>query len=360
MKLTDQIKSLFKQLSPDEQIDLLEELSMEKKDIHRKAKDVKILECPYCKQTDIVKNGKSKGRQRYKCKICNRNFTETTGSIFQGIKEIEKFEEYKRIMLKEGLFPLKQMSSRLNISIQTSFDWRHKILSSIRAEVEKFDGITEMDDLWFQYSQKGRKGLDYSRKRGGSKRQGDNDFQVKMLLTMDRNQTTDLSVVRIGRLKSSDIKRKVGGKIGLSSTLVSDKHGSISAFARQNKINHINFKSSDHLADSKHHVQTVNNLASRIKAKLNHGLRGVSTKYLQNYSNWFQFFESKKNINNRLANANQTLLRNNESWNVFTNTEVFYKRFIKEYSKRTYRCPTKREWKTQLKDTESLARLFVY
>ncbi len=360
MKLSDQIKSLFKQLSANEQTTLLEELSIEKKELHRKSKNTAILGCPYCKQTDIVKNGKSKGKQRYKCKICNRNFTKITGSIFQGIKEKEKFEDYKRIMLKEGLFPLHQMSSRLNISIQTSFDWRHKILSSIKGEVKKFSGITEMDDLWFLYSQKGREGLKYSRKRGGSKRKGDNYFQVKMLLTMDRKQSTDLSVVRIGRLKSSDITRKVGGKLYSTSTLVSDKHGSISAFAKRNKIKHINFKSSDHVADSQHHVQTVNNLASRIKAKLNHSLRGVSTKYLQNYSNWFQFYESNKNSNNILNNANQILLENNDSWNIFTNAEVFYKRFIKEYSKRTYRCPTKRNWKTQIKDTAPLAKLFAY
>jgi len=125
-------------------------------------------------------------------------------------------------MIKEGLLPLKQMSSRLGISIQTAFDWRHKILSSITSETENFDGITEIDDLWFLYSQKGRQGLKYSRKRGGSKRKGDNNFQVKMLVTMDRKQSTDLSVVRIGRLKSNDIKRKIGEKISKTATLVSE------------------------------------------------------------------------------------------------------------------------------------------
>lgn len=307
MTRSEQIKDLFKKLSTDQQNELLKDLRSLRNESLTNITDSTIKECPYCKQTDIIKNGKHKGSQRYLCKSCKRNFKLSTGREFYRIKKKGKFAEYKSIMIKEGLLPLKQMSSRLGISIQTSFDWRHKILSSINTGTQNFDGITEIDDLWFLYSQKGRKGLEYSRKRGGSKRKGDNNFQVKMLVTMDRNQSADLSVVRIGRLKSSDIKRKVGGKISKTATLVSDKHGSISAFAKRNNIEHINFKASDHIADNQHHVQTVNNLASRIKGKLNYALRGVSTKYLQNYSNWFQFNESSKNSDDILAEAENVL-----------------------------------------------------
>jgi len=36
-------------------------------------------------QTNIIKFGRTKaGRQRYKCKTCNRTFVETTGTIFYG------------------------------------------------------------------------------------------------------------------------------------------------------------------------------------------------------------------------------------------------------------------------------------
>ncbi len=358
MSPKEQIKGLYKELDRNQQKELLLELSSLDKRI--KLKEEEKLECRYCKNKEIIKNGKPKSFQRYKCKSCNRNFINTTVSLYQGIKKRGKLEDYKTIMLSEGMLPLKQMALRLGISIQTAFDWRHKILISLKTQPKKFYGITELDDVWFLYSQKGRKGLDYSRKRGGSKKQGDNNFQVKMLITSDRKQTKDLSIVRIGRLQSSDINRKVGEKIGKSCTLVSDKHRSISAFAKQNRLDHISFKSSDHIADSQHHVQTVNNLASRIKAKLNYVLRGVSTKYLQNYANWYQFIESNKYIDNIEGEANKTLMRNNNSWNIFTSTEVLYKKFIKQYSKRTYRCPTKRKWKAQLKNTISLTSLFYY
>ncbi len=36
------------------------------------------------------------------------------------------------------------------ISIQTSFDWRHKLLTSFsNVSVEEFQGIVESDDLFF-------------------------------------------------------------------------------------------------------------------------------------------------------------------------------------------------------------------
>jgi hypothetical protein len=41
---------------------------------------------------------------------------------------------------------------------------------------------------------------------------GGNDFQAKLLITTDRDKTTDMSLVRIGRLKKSDIQRNVSGR----------------------------------------------------------------------------------------------------------------------------------------------------
>lgn len=355
MTVSQQIKELFNKLHPDDKKVLLAELSQSESQVNRKDEDVSA--CPHCNHLKFVKNGKPKGIQRYKCKSCGHNFIGSTGTAFQWIRNKEKFESYKAIMLEEGFVSLKQMAKRVGISHQTAFDWRHKILSTLRPKGGCFENITEMDDVWFLYSQKGRKGLKYSRKRGGSKRQGDNNFQVKMLITSDRKNTQDLSVVRIGRLKREDIERKVGKRINKNCKLVSDKHVSIASFAKRNKIDHVRFKASEHTADSVHHVQTVNNIATRLKTSVNHVSRGVSTKYLQCYANWFQFIEANKNSDNIKSEANKILSENKTSWDVFTNIEILYKQFIKEYSKRTYRCPTKRQWKKQLTDTNSLSEL---
>ena len=358
MKVSQQIKELFNMLSPSEQQGLLSELSSSKS--LRRPIEGNVTSCPYCHDLRFVKNGNHKGHTRFKCKTCNRNFSAHTGTAFQGIKKSDKFDQYKTIMFEEGFISLEKMAKRVGISIQTAFDWRHKILSTLKPEEVDFRGITEMDDVWFLYSQKGRKGLAYSRKRGGSNRKGDNDFQVKMLITADRTQAQDLSVVRIGRIKSSDINRKVGHRIGTDCTLVSDKHRSIASFAKQNDIKHVSFKASEHIADAEHHVQKVNNIASRLKDQTNHLCRGVSTKYLQSYANWFQFTEAHKKHGDIVAKVDKSLSTNHKAWNTFTNIEPLYKQFIKEHSKRTYRCPTKKHWKSQQKEVvkvESLSYL---
>lgn len=342
-------------LNNRDKIQLLNELGSLKRN-KEIARDDKIGNCPYCQNKHIVKNGKHNGNQRYLCRACNRNFIYSTGTALQGIKKRGRFEEYKDIMFSEGFVPLKTMGSSLGISVQTAFDWRHKILCNIGPSGNNFEDITEIDDIWFLYSQKGRQGLKYSRKRGGSSRRGDNDFQVKLLVTSGRKNTKDMSVVRIGRLKAKDIERKIGDRIGDDVTLVSDKHRSIKSFAMKNKINHVSFKSSEHIKDKFHHVQTVNGMASRLKGGLNHKLRGVSTKYLQSYANWFQFIESHKDKDDLLKDSG-ILLSNKGQWNTFTSIEKQHANYIKKYSIRTYRFPTKRSWKTGLKDTKSIMNL---
>lgn len=351
MNIQEQIKHLFEKLKTDEQILILEELHKVNNSNNETHKEETVESCPYCSSGLLSKNGHRGVQQRYKCKTCHKTFTSISGSCFHGIKKRDKFEEYSTLMFDQN-YTLQTMAKKIDISIQTSFDWRHKILSSLNTEHKEFNGITEIDDVWFLYSQKGRKGLKYSRKRGGSKRKGDNKFQVKMLITADRQTTKDFSVTKIGRISKSDLERKVGGRFNNSCTLVSDKHRSISAFAKSEHIPHVNFKASEHTAGGEFHVQTVNNLASRVKAIVNHQFRGVSTKYLQNYSNWFAMNEKMKSVENKNLKLEEELGQNKKAWGVFTNIEGYYKDFIENLSERTYRCPTKRNWSSTIQNKD--------
>jgi transposase-like protein len=347
MQIQDKIKKLFDMLDGAEQIKILKQLERKKKQVDTTVKTIPVSICPFCGSSDFSKNGLRGTVQRYLCKTCRKVFTGKTGTFVHGIKESKKFEKYFRLMFEQYL-PLSEISEKVGISIQTAFDWRHKILSGLNITTDEFNGITEIDDIWFLYSQKGRKGLKYSRKRGGSSRQGDNKFQVKLLITADREKQKDMSVLKIGRISKSDIQRRIGGKFNESCTLVSDKHRSISSFAKSEKIHHKSFKSSIHTAGKEYHVQTVNNMATRLKKIVNHQLRGVSTKYLQNYSNWFCKIEEIKNKPKEILNVKKTLLKSKDVWDKFATTEKEYKYFIENYSERTYRCPTKRTWKTNI------------
>ena len=126
----------------------------------------KAVSCPHCSSSKIRANGKLKGVQRYVCNGCKKNFSETTGKFWFGLKKRDKVNRYLYCLLSG--YSIRKSAKETGISIQTSFDWRHKLLTSFSSvSSEEFEGIVESDDLFFAYSEKGIRILDrLSRIRG--------------------------------------------------------------------------------------------------------------------------------------------------------------------------------------------------
>ena len=75
----------------------------------------------------------------------------------------------------------------MDIDKSTSFRWRHRFLSwAGEDQPEALHGITEADEMFFRYSNKGQRGLERpARKRGGGKAE-----QVCVLVARDRSCQT--------------------------------------------------------------------------------------------------------------------------------------------------------------------------
>ena len=154
-----------------------------------------------------------------------------------------------------------------------------------------------------------------------------------------------MKVGKIGRISKNDIEINFKEQFDPEVKIISDSHPSIVGFSKDNDFKHVYFKSKDHIAKTGESVQFLNSQASRFDTIVNRVLKGVSTKYLQNYANWFSFMETNKMKDvNKLATV--TILKDNNGWNEFSNMEQTYKDFIENHSVRTYRCPTKRSWKS--------------
>jgi len=342
MNSVGKILEIYYTLSIEEQSDLL--IKLNNLSYGSEIIPMKPIKCSHCNNDNIVSNGSVNGRCRYLCKSCKRSFGDSSYTSFNGVKKIDKFLLFKNIMFTEGMIPLQTMCKRVGISIQTSFDWRRRLSNSLSNVEMKFYEETQLDDIWVNYSQKGRKGLKYSKVRGGNKKAGDNNFQVKILTATDKSQTV-MKVARIGRITKADIERNLGNHFDSKIKIVSDAHPSIIGFAKDNNIRHAYFKSKDHTAKTGENVQFLNGQASRLNTMLNRTCKGVSTKYLQNYVNWFAFMETNKEKNvNKLATI--VTLEDNKDWDDLTNAESIYKKFIEEFSVRTYRCPVTRFWKS--------------
>ena len=120
--------------------------------------DSKAVTCPHCAEKRIRANGKLKGVQRYFCNSCKKNFSETTGKFWYNIKKKDKLNRYLYCLLSG--YSIRKSAKETGVSIQTSFDWRHKLLTSFSSvSVDEFQGIVESDDLFFAYSEKGDRQL---------------------------------------------------------------------------------------------------------------------------------------------------------------------------------------------------------
>lgn len=86
--------------------------------------------CPVCGSKEIIKHGLYNGIQRYKCKKCDKTFSNTTNSLWSySKKHPELWIKFFELMLEKKT--LRFCAEKLNISLVTAFYWRHKILHAM-------------------------------------------------------------------------------------------------------------------------------------------------------------------------------------------------------------------------------------
>jgi len=250
--------------------------------------------CPHCSGRKVVRFGCYRDHQRYLCRSCKKTFTDLTKTALHYIRHKEKFFYAVRLML-EG-YSLTKTAETVKVSIPTAFNWRHKILDSLRKlEDDGLYGIVEADGTFFLHSQKGSRNLDRpARKRGGkAKKRGISDDQVCILVARDRNDNTISEIATFGRPSAEEIDKVLGGNLAPDSIFLTDKHPSFRRFAMQKGLQYksLNLSKGIRVVKGIYHIQNVNSYHSRLKAWMKR-FKGVATKYLSNYLHWFEFIDS--------------------------------------------------------------------
>ena len=170
-----EIKKMFNELSRADQERMLEDLLQEyelKGEVQIQA-EVEVKKkrnkkpCPHCHCDKTHKRGFQNKLQMYVCTKCKKWYNDTTGTPLHGIHLKIKWQSYLKCM-EQGM-PIKHIAKELKISIQTSFDWRHKILCSLNSLVpEKLDGKVECDELELAFNEKGSHRLKRKARKRGS------------------------------------------------------------------------------------------------------------------------------------------------------------------------------------------------
>lgn len=288
-------------------------------------------ECPHCHHTKYVKFGFKSGSQRYKCKSCNRSFTEYTGTWIAGLHHKDKIDSYLELMVQEQ--SLDKIKVALDINKKTAFDWRHKILSSVsEIDNDDFTGITESDETFFLHSSKGIKVENRKpRNRGGvSKQRGVNKDHIAVIVTQDRKAHLDLTVATKGRLKKINIEKAIGNKINKQTILCTDGHVSYKGFAKDKMLEHHALRADlkQYVKNGVYHIQHVNSTHNKLKKWIDNTFWGVSTKYLQQYLNWYKVKETLKNSKFITKSFAEKTVENIDALVKYKNIEIQYQKLI--------------------------------
>jgi transposase-like protein len=259
--------------------------------------------CPHCKiHCKFKKNGTYRGRQRYLCKSCDRTFNDFTSTPLHGTKYPEKWAAYLQAM--EQGFSLRKCAKEVGITLQTSFEWRHKILHALSViKNQSLEGIVESDETYVLYSEKGKHNLPRkARKRGGvAKKRGISNEQVCVLVARDRTKQTLSQVVTFGRLNAATLDQALTSSLKPGVILCTDEEPTFRKYCREHKLQHekVNPGKKRYVTKEIYHIQNVNAYHQRFKSFLNY-FQGVATKYLNHYVAYHHFMDDTTNLTARL------------------------------------------------------------
>ena len=298
------LTQLFSTLSEHEKRDFLSSVSSST-ELTKVIQSKEATHCPYCQSKYFVKNGIQNNAQRFLCRNCKKSFVEQTGTILSYTKKnLAVWEKYINCMIEK--YPLRKCAKVCNISLQTAFYWRHKILDALQEmmnEVE-LNGVVQADETFTQISYKGHhksfKLPRPSHKRGtkASKR-GLSKEQVCVPCGVNLNGLSIAKVSNLGRPSLKDLQKILDGRIAKDSVFVTDSLRSYQKLSLDMDLSHIRIPRNKHSVGA-FNIQTINSYHSCFKDMVVHRFKGVSTKYLNNYLVYHNFVNfAKKNLDKK-------------------------------------------------------------
>lgn len=223
--------------------------------------------CPFCESTNFKLNGKYKNKQRYKCKNCNKQFRDTTNTPLHWLHKSEKADKYLKA-LEKGM-SIRKAAKYVGISKSTSFYWRHKFLSSLSNDLAKTsDKTTTLKIIKHPFSTKGRK-----------KPTPPHPNNTITIIIKTETQ------IKLQVLTANNLKKE------LISELCNLKDHPCTIY-KPNKLIHSAIKQSENIKILKScnlktpKLQAIDKEESILENWMGK-FRGVATKYLQHYWNWY-------------------------------------------------------------------------
>lgn len=300
--------------------------------------------CPHCHSDYIKKNGKYKNRQLYKCKNCNKKFNELTGTPFHHTRLVYKQinDAYDCLVNK---LSIRKTANKIGVSIKTAFVLRFKIISCLKSITnnKELKGTSQLDEFYLPINLKGTKKanmprISKKRQKNGTGKSGISKHTVCVTSSVDSYDNMLFKVAGTGNASSDMIRNTIAKYIPKGSKVVTDCKSSYEKVAQENNWCLKQVKSKCYVDSEGNNLATINSLHSELECFLS-GFRGVSTKHLQEYLDWFVYIKylnySKEYIEQASTYKRDTIILNSsvKYSNVFNNySGIDFKKVYADYN----------------------------
>ena len=242
-------------------------------------KNKTIDKCPYCKNKEFIKYGNYNKAQRYKCKNkeCSKTFNESNECPFRYSHKFSKlWEAYYKLMLNGNT--IRECAAKLNITIVTSFFWRHKILHDLRNKInkEELNSYVELTKLIVKENFKGSRNI-----------QVDKRDKIIIVNGIDKNINLFSIIIERNYCTYKRVKECIFQKINSKAYTVAFNDRVLCAVSR-----HHNDNNKIKIEENLEPIDKIYSIKAKKWIKRFHG---VATKYIDNYLSW-RGFNYKNNI----------------------------------------------------------------
>ena len=308
--------------------------------------------CPNCYSKNIKKNGKYKDRQLYKCKDCNKKFNELTGTPFHHTRLVYKqiVDAYDCLVNK---LSIRKTANKIGVSIKTAFVLRFKIISCLKniANNKDLKGTSQLDEFYLPINLKGTKPenmprISKKRQKNGTGKSGISKHTVCVISGVDEHDTMIFKVAGTSSVSSDMIKDTIAKYIPKGSKVITDCKSSYESVAKENNWCLKQVKSKGYVDNEGNNLATINSLHSELEFFLG-GFRGVSTKHLPEYLDWFVYMKylnySKEYIEQTNTYKKDTIILNTpiKYSNVFDNySNINFNEVYADYNYQPPKCKT--------------------
>lgn len=253
------------------------------------------VECPKCNSKHVNKNGHFRGKQRYYCCDCGASFNDFTNTfLYHNKLPIDKWIKFCRLFVDSRSLPY--TSKELNITVATAFYMRHKLLDAISSSFDNvLTEIIEADETFLPVSYKGQNNLPrIPRKRGKqTKMRGLSHEKVCIAVALDSSKRLLIKPICLGRVQIEGLYKLFDNHIEKGSIICTDRASAYMQVADELHLKHHRYKNTSQFDEF--HINHINSQHNNFKIWINR-FRGVSTKYLEHYTTWYQILHLLKSL----------------------------------------------------------------